>query len=174
MMCICYPKCRFECPSTLCIYMWHLLLIGFLYIYWWFCIPVLWCWPSSCRSWSILMQVSVIKHISMSFRVMWWRRTSSLDLIDCIFISSILMGVWFHSVILHFGSDQSKCWWTPLFEDHALTLFLSPPQPLNFLLNPNHLFLEFWHPVCVCRIVWDWWCVGRQGCMANDHYHLFC
>ena len=94
---------------------------------------------NSCRSWSVVIQVSVIKHISMSFSIMWWRGASSMDLIVCIFMSSILMRVSFNFVISHLGSGQSTCWLIPLFEYHILALFLPPLWPLNFLFNPNFL-----------------------------------
>ena len=94
---------------------------------------------NSCRSWSVLIQVSVIMHILMSFSIMWWWKVSSLDSIDCIFISSILMTVWFHFNILHLGSGWSIYWWILLFECHVIALFLPPPWPLNFLFDHNSL-----------------------------------
>ena len=97
---------------------------------------------SICRSSSVWIQVSIIKHISMSFKVMSRRRASILELINCMFIINILMGVWFHFVILHLGNVQSRCWWTPLFEDHVLALFLPPLLPLNLLFNANSLILS--------------------------------
>ena len=129
----------------------------------------------SYRSWSVLIQVSVIKHILISFSIIVWRRASSLDLIDFIFISSILMRVWFHFVILHLGSGQSRCWWIPLFDYHVHVFFIPPLQPLNFLFNPNSLiFVVFCYSVYLCRIVvWDWWCVGRFICMLKEHLNMF-
>ena len=56
--------------------------------------------------------------------------------------SSILTGVCFHFVILYLGNVWRKCWWTPMFEDHDLALFLPHLQPLNFLFNPNSLILS--------------------------------
>ena len=93
---------------------------------------------------------------------MWWRRAAILDLIDYMFISDILMGVWYHFVVLHLCNFSSKCWWTPLFEDHALTLFLPPLLPLNFLFNPNCLILSrvltsnlcLWN--CYLRLMMCW------------------
>ena len=93
----------------------------------------------SCSLWSVLIQVSVMKNILMSFRVIWQKRASSLDLIDCIFISSILMRLWFHFVTMHLSSGQITCWWILLFQYHLLALFLPLLLPPSFLFNPNSL-----------------------------------
>ena len=99
-------------------------------------------------SWSILLliQVSVMKPMSILSTSIWCRTMSNLLMIDCIYIvRKNLVFLPFQYIMLCLGSDFSHSSCTPLFWSCIFGLFFPPLVPLDILLKiPVHEGHHLW------------------------------
>ena len=101
----------------------------------------------SSRSIVLLIQVSVIKPMSIFSDSIWCRTISNLCVIDCVFVRKNLVSLPFQYTGLCLGSDLSHLLWMPLFWSCILGQYFPPLDPLKVLFIPSsfifkHAFLS--------------------------------